>query len=189
VGVVTKPLAFVGALVFVALAFVAARTEPQEEFGFAPFAVRVEQGERGEGRGLQGAVDDARLADVVHLTSWTGTTTGVWLVVDVRMMTTENPSLAYATLRVGDRTWSASTRPGSRAMNSGGLEAGLPIAGSFVFELPAELRDDPHARTATVHLSENSDTRMITVIEVELDLTTLAYEPEFEITPRERFQW
>lgn len=188
-GVVTKPIAILAALGFVALAFVAARTEPQEEFGFAPFAVHVDPGEVGEGRGLQGVVDDARVADVVRLGSWTGTTTGIWLVVDTRMATTENPSLAYATLRVGERSWSASNRPGLGGMHSASLEPGLPMAGSFVFELPAEVLDEAAARHAVVQLADDGDTRLITVIEVGLDLTALAHEAELELAAKERTRW
>ena len=187
--VVTRPFAIVGALVLVALAFAVARTEPQEEFGFAPFAVRVQPGEVGEGRGLQGAVDGAVLADTVRLDGWTGETTGTWLVVRTRMATTENPSLAYATLRVGERTWVASNRPGSDAMHAAVLDPGMPIAGSFVFEIPADLVDEPAARTAIVRLADDGDTRLSTVIEAQLDLTQLAHESEFEIPPRERTWW
>jgi hypothetical protein len=179
----------VGALVLVVLAFAAARTEPQEELGFAPFAVRVGLGEVGEGRGLQAAVDEASLADVVRLRGWTGETTGVWLVVRTRMATTENPSLAFATLHVGERSWAASNRPGLYAMQSASLDPGLPIAGSFVFELPAELLDEAAARTAIVRLADDGDTRLITVVEVELDLTQLDHEAELEIAPRERTSW
>jgi hypothetical protein len=189
VAVLTKPLAIVGALLLVTLAFVAARTEPQEEVGFAPFAVRVQLGQVGEGRGLQGAVDDAVLADTVHLEEWTGTTTGTWLVVRTRMATTENPALAYATLHVGERTWVASNRPGSDAMHAAVLDPGLPFAGSFVFEIPADLVDEPAARHAIVRLADDGDTRLITVIQTELDLTALAHETELEIAPRERTAW
>jgi|GEM_PF-1485612 len=186
---VRRPFAIIGALALVALAFVVARTEPQEELGFAPFAVRVEPGELGEGRGLMGAVDGAVLADTVHLDDWTGTTNGVWLVVQTRMATTENPSLAYATLHVGERTWVASNRPGTDAMHAALLDPGLPFGGSFVFEVPAELVDEPAARTATVRLADDGDTRLITVIEVELDLTQLAHEAELEIDAKERISW
>lgn len=185
----TRSVAAGGALALVALAFVVARSEPQEEFGFAPFAVRVAQGEVGDGRGLQGVVDGAALADVVRLDDWTGETTGVWLVVQVRMATTENPSLAYATLHVGDRRWAASNRPGSDGMQSATLDPGLPIEGSFVFELPAELLDEPAARHATIRLADDGDTRLITVVEAELDLSALDHEAELEITPRERTRW
>lgn len=187
--VVTRPIAIVGALALVALAFVVARTEPQEELGFAPFAVRVEPGQVGEGRGLRGAVDDAVLADSVHLDDWTGATSGSWLVVQVRMEATENPTLAFATLHVGDRTWVASNRPGSDAMHSTVLDPGLPFAGSFVFEIPSELVEEAAARTAVVRLADGSDTRLRTVIEAELDLTVLEHETDFEIAPQERVWW
>lgn len=185
----TRPLAILTALALVALAFVVARTEPQEEFGFAPFAVRVPLGEVGEGRGLQAVVDDARLADVVRLDRWTGTTTGVWLVVETRMATTENPSLAYATLQLGERRWSASSRPGVGGMHSTNLEPGLPRSGSFVFELPSEALDEAAATRAVVRLADRGDTRLVTVIEVELDLTTLRHESEIDIARTERTRW
>jgi len=184
-----RPAAVLLALVMVALAFAVARTEPQEETGFAPFAVRVEPGQLGEGRGLQAGLDRALLADVVSLDDWTGETTGVWLVAEVRMATTENPSLAYATLHVGDRRWLASNRPGLGGMQSGPLDPGLPIAGTFVFEVPAELVDDPAAHHAVLRLADDGDTRLITVIEVELDLSALDHEPAHEIAPKERITW
>lgn len=188
-GAVTRPVAIVGALALVALAFLVARTEPQEELGFAPFAVQVPVGERGEGRGLQGAVDGALLADTVQLGDWTGETTGLWLVVQTRMATTENTSLGYATLQVGERSWAASNRPGSRGMQSVSLEPGLPMAGSFFFEVPADLLEDPAARSATVWLADDGDTRLITVVEVRLDLTALPHRTELEVAPKERITW
>jgi hypothetical protein len=187
--VVSRAGAVVVALVLVALAFVVSRTEPEEEVGFAPFAVRVPMGQVGEGRGLQGAVDGAVLADTVRLDDWTGETTGTWLVVRARMATTENPALGYATLHVGDRTWVASNRPGSDAMHAALLDPGLPVAGSFVFEIPAELVADPAARSAVVRLADDGDTRLITVIETQLDLTALEHDAEFEISPQERTWW
>ncbi len=188
-GRMTRTLRALVAVALVAAAFAVARTEPPEEVAFAPFVVRVEVGDVGEGRGLQGAVDGALLADEVTLDDWTGDTTGVWLVVHTRMATTENPSLAYATLDVGERRWTASTRPGLRAMNSAGLDAGLPMAGSFAFELPADVADQAAARSATLRLAAEGDPRLRTVIETELDLTELAHEGVFEIAPKERIRW
>jgi hypothetical protein len=40
-----------------------------------------------------------------------------------------------------------------------------------------------------VRLADDGDTRLITAIETELDLTALAHETEFEIAPRERTAW
>lgn len=184
-----RPLAILTALALVALAFLVARTEPQEELGFAPFAVRVGLGEVGEGRGLQAVVDDARLADLVRLERWTGTTTGVWLVVDTRMATTENPSLAHATVWVGERHWKASNRPGLGAMHATTLEPGLPQAGAFVFELPREVLEEAGATRAVVRLADSGDTRLITVIEVGLDLTALDHVGELELERTERTRW
>ncbi|MFT4029677.1 MAG: hypothetical protein QM675_07365 [Protaetiibacter sp.] len=185
----TRPLTIVAALVMVGLAFVAARTEPQAELVFSPFAVRVAEGERGEGRGLRASVDGATLADVVALDGWTGTTTGVWFVADVRMESTETPSLAYATVRVGERVWTTSLRPGLYAMQSASLDPGLPLAGSFIFELPEEVLDESAARHATLWLSTKDDTRLITVIEVELDLTGLDRVAELEVERRDFTRW
>lgn len=184
-----RPLAATIALLCVVLAFVVARTEPQENVGFGPFAVRVELGEVGEGRGLQGVVDGARFADVVSIGRWTGETRGVWFVVDVRMATTENPSLAYATLHVGERHWASSNRPGDGSLDGVVFEAGLPNQGAFVFEVPADLVDDPAARSARIQLADDLDTRLITVIEVELDLTQLEHTAELDVPSSERTQW
>ncbi|OJX69121.1 MAG: hypothetical protein BGO94_11190 [Micrococcales bacterium 72-143] len=188
-GAVTRPLAIAAALVLVGAAFAVARTEPQEDLVFAPFGVRVAEGERGEGRGLRAAVDGAALADVVVLDRWTGTTTGVWLLVDARMESTENPTLAYATVQVGERVWPTSLRPGIYAMQSASLDPGLPVAGTFVFELPEEVLDEAEARRATLRLSTKSDTRLITVVEVELDLTGLDRAAEVELERRELTRW
>ncbi len=178
-----------GALALLALAFLAARTEPSDDVTFAPFVVRVEAGQLGEGRGLQAAVDDAVLADEATLDDWTGETSGVWLVVATRMASTENGSLGYATLAVGERRWVASTRPGLAAMTSAYLEPGLPMAGSFLFELPGDIVDDPAARDAVVRLAGESDSRLRTVVEVGVDLTALAREPAVDVAPTERITW
>jgi hypothetical protein len=74
-------------------------------------------------------------------------------------------------------------------MHAAVLDPGMPIAGSFVFEIPADLVDEPAARTAIVRLADDGDTRLSTVIEAQLDLTQLAHESEFEIPPRERTWW
>lgn len=185
----TRPVRVAAALGLVALAFVVARTEPQDELTFAPFVVRVDPGEVGEGRGLQAVVDDAVLADEATLGSWTGETDGVWLVVSTRMATTESGSLGYATLAVGERQWDASSRPGLQAMSSALLDPGLPWSGAFLFELPADIADDPAARDATIRLAHDPDTRMRTVVEVGVDLTALPHEPIVDVAPKERITW
>lgn len=186
---VRGPLAVVLALLCVVAAFVVARTEPRENEGFGPFVVRVELGEVGEGRGVRGAVDAVRFADVVTLDSWVGETRGVWLIVDARLGTTENPSLGYATLQVGDRHWVSSNRPGRGSLDGAVFDPGLPMRGSFVFEVPADLADDPAARSARIQLADDLDTRLISVIEVELDLTELERTAELEVPTAERTRW
>jgi hypothetical protein len=186
---VIRSTAVIGAVALVVGAFAVARTEPAEELVFAPFTVHVAPGERGESRGLRAALEGARLADVVTLDRWTGTTTGVWLVVDARMEATENPSLAYATLQVGERVWPTSLRPGIYAMQSASLDPGLPVEGSFVFELPAEVLEEAAASHATLRLSTDGDTRLITVVEVDLDLASLDRTPEIELERRELTRW
>lgn len=188
-GVVSRSAVAVGAAALVAGAFAVALTEPAEEVAFAPFTAHVERGESGEGRGLRAAVEGARLADVVVLGRWTGTTTGVWLVVDARMETTENPALANATVQVGERVWTTSLRPGIGAMQSASLDPGLPVVGSFVFELPAEVLDEDAARHASVRLSTDGDTRLITVVEAELDLAQLDRTAELELERWELTRW
>lgn len=185
----TRPVRVVAALGLVALAFLVARTEPQDELTFAPFTVHVDQGELGEGRDLQAVVDDVMLADEVALGTWTGETEGVWLVVATRMATTENGSLGYATLEVGERRWTASTRPGLPAMSSASLDPGLPMAGSFLFELPPDIAHDPDARHAIVRLAQDSDARLRTVVETVVDLTAVSHEPFVEVAPKERIRW
>lgn len=184
-----KPVVALGAIGLVALAFAVARTEPGEDALTQPFATHVEPGERGEGRNVVAVVDGWQLADRVTLRSWTGETTGVWLVVDTRMGTVTRGKLAYAELRVGDRLWTPSLRAGLGSMQSTSLDAGLPMAGSFVFELPAELLEDPDAARAVLRLSTDSDPRMDSVVELELDLATLPREAEHEVAPSERTRW
>jgi len=188
VGLVSRPVAVVGSLVAVALAFVVARTEPDESLTFAPFAAHAEVGEVSHAEGLTAAVDDARLVDTLTLDRWVGETTGMWLVVDARMEPTRSPSLAHAALRVGDRRWTASPRPGVGAL-AGSIDPGLPLAGAVVFELPVELLDEPAARHAVVQLSIDGDTRLRPVLEVVLDLTSLPHVAEFEAPRTERVTW
>lgn len=178
-----------GAAVLLVLAFAVARTEPGEGVSFAPFVSRVEQGQLGEGRDVQAVVDRALLADEVELGSWTGETTGVWLVVDARMATTESPGLAAAELRVGDRMWRPSTRPSSGALQLTPLAAGLPMRGSLVFELPAELLEEPDAARAVLRLATDTDSRLQSVVELELDLAAMPREGRLELARAERVRW
>ncbi len=185
----TRLAAGAGAAALIVLAFAVARTEPGEGVSFAPFVSRVEQGQLGEGRDVQAVVDRAVLADVVEVGSWTGETTGVWLVVDARMATTESPGLAAAELRVGDRMWRPSTRPSSGALQMTALAAGLPMRGSFVFELPAELLAEPVAAHAVLQLATDTDSRLQSVVELELDLVAMPHEHRLELNRAERVRW
>lgn len=181
-----RALSVVGAVVLLAGAFAVTRTEPGEKVGFAPFAVHVEQGELGRGRNLEAVVDGVTLADRVVMDDWTGETSGVWLVVDVRMATTQFGTLAHADLFAGDRRWRPSSRPNIGAMQSTSLDAGLPMAGSFVFELPVELLRDDAGRHAALELSTRGDTRLDSVVRLDLDLTALPHEDVREVADAER---
>lgn len=184
-----KPATALGGIGLVALAFLVALSEPADETIFAPFATRAELGTRVSDGDLVVQVDAVRLADEVTLGSWTGTTTGVWLVVDVQLATEREPTMSYAELFVGDRRWRTSDRPSGGTMQATQAAPGLPQAGSFVFEIPAEVVDDPAGGSAVLRFATALDTRVREVVELGVDLGDLPHERELVIRRVERVIW
>jgi len=112
---------------------------PSDDAGRDAFVTEVAPGERGVGRNIAATVTDVRAASSITAESgWHAE--GHWLVVDLTAEATASQSsgiLGAATLRIGDRTFSATERgPDEMTLYRTQLVPGVPQHGSLLFELP-----------------------------------------------------
>lgn len=174
-----RALAWVaGAGCLVAAWFVASVT-PTDADAAAPFVVTAAVGEPAVGRTLSVTVLDARLADAVTgPRGWSAE--GSWLVVDLAAEAVDSEVsnlLGDARLVVGDREFRASERPDSMLRTP--LAVGIPRAGSIAFELPA----DALTGLAVLRISGDEDTRLDSLIELELTLDELEHTDATTLRP------
>jgi hypothetical protein len=167
-------------VLLVAAGFVIHST-PSDAERDAPIYVTGAIGDHLAGRNIGATVTDVRLADVVSTESWSGETAGVWVVVDVsaEAVETETAALLNVSLVIGDRTYSASTRPGLDTIANQALSVGIPIGGPVMFEVPA----DALTADAKVRISQSSDPRGDSVLEIPVDLSSLDIEPTLATEP------
>jgi len=168
---VRRGVGIVAGLGLLAAAFGVAFTTPGDDAMQAPFPVTGGLGDRIESTYLVVRAHDAQLAHEVVLDGWTGTTAGIWLVVDTTLgARTESLSLG-AELTVAGVRYRATQRVDN--LDGQALVAGLPISGPFLIELPADILDDPGARSAVLRLGPGFGLRLDSVVEITLDLTAL----------------
>jgi hypothetical protein len=139
----------------------------------APLYVNGAVDERLVGRNIAATVTSVTLADEVTTSrGWTGTTEGVWVVVDAsaEAVTDENGALLYAWLVIGDATYSASPRPGLGTLANSALSVGIPASGPIMFEVSREAAASVDAATAHVQFAVSNDPRADSLINVEVDL-------------------
>jgi hypothetical protein len=168
---VRRGVALAAGLGLLAAGFLVAAGKPGDEFLHAPFATRGQVGDRLESHYLVVRALDAQLAHEVVLDGWTGTTSGLWLVVDMRLGSrTESMSLG-AELLVGEVRYDPTTRVDN--LDGQALDAGLPVSGPILIELPKHVLDDPGAHSAVLRLGPGFDMRLDSAVEIDLDLTAL----------------
>ena len=149
---------------------------PDDEPMQAPFVTAVDEREVGVGRAFEATVTGARLGDRAVAGGWSAE--GTWLVVDLEAQARfekEGAVLGWVGLTIDGVTYRASERPTS--MLGAGLAAGLPKEGSVAFELPADLAD----AVGTVQIALNGETRLDSVVEWTVDLSTLPHTGDVEL--------
>jgi hypothetical protein len=171
---VRRPAVVLLTTVLIAAAFALRLTQPSDEQQQGPFVAAAVFGQRVEGRDLTFIAQDAHLADRVTSATWTGETDGVWLVVDATIGSKLGVAVPYATLTIGDLRYTSSDRPDDAALGAP-IDAGMPQAGSFVFELPASALEGPAATHAVARFATAYRVRLDSVIDLTLDLTALEH--------------
>ena len=161
-----------GLIVILVIAGVVAHTAPDRDQREAAIPVRGQVGETLTGRNIRATVDDVRVARSVEAANgWAGPTTGVWVVVDasVEARVAEH-SLGYARLKVGDVSYSASTRPDRGTIASSILTPGIAWTGPLMFELPLPLVSSDAARDVELQLAVDADPRADSMLVMPVDL-------------------
>jgi hypothetical protein len=171
-----------GLVVILLIAGVVAHTTPDDAQQQAPIPVRGQLGETLSGRNIVATVDGVRVAESVEAgNGWVGSTAGVWVVVDATVEArVDEFTLGYARLKVGDTSYSASTRPGDGTIAERGLSVGIPWTGPLMFELPAALVSSDAARTVELQLAVNSDPRADSLLVMPVDLAAIEIEKVVE---------
>lgn len=170
-----------GMAMLVAAWFVAWITPDGEERITDPFSVSAGIGERVEAGNLGVQVHSATMTEGVVFDGWRAG--GTWLVVslDAWLTQKEAATIGRAYLTVGDRTFTASERPGNydmaAALNGGSLHVGVPRSGGLAFEIPTDAAGPATLRLAAggdlSALSANDNLAGDAVITLELDLSQL----------------
>jgi hypothetical protein len=172
-----------GLVVILVIAGVVAHTTPSREQQEAAIPVHGQLGETLEGRNIRATVNDVRVAESVEASNgWTGPTSGIWVVVDasVEARVTDLATLGYARIKVGDVTYSASTRPDTATIAETGLNVGIPWTGPLMFELPLSLVSSDAARHAELQLAVSNDPRADSMLVMPLDLHAIDIDAVIE---------
>jgi len=169
-----------GLVVILMIAGVVSHTTPSVAEKQGPIVVDGELGEPAAGRNILATVDAVRIARTVEASNgWAGGTSGVWVVVDASVearVDDLDPTLGHARLRVGDTTFSASTRPGDATIAATGLSIGIAWTGPLMFELPLDVVESAAGADAELQLAVDSDTRVDSMIVIPVDLNALEVE-------------
>lgn len=162
-----------------------AATTPSEADWEQPFAVQASIGEPFAGRNIAVTIHGATVTDRVFDDRWSSTPGSLWVVVDASaaVVRTESSALiGRAALVVGDRRYTASTRPDAFMLNGVALSIDVPTRGLLAFELPADALNDVGAKRARLELAMNADPRLDSMIVTTIDLTSQPTRAEIELT-------
>lgn len=139
-----------------------------------PFVTVATLDEEASARSFAVTVTEVRAAHtVIDAEGWSAE--GTWLLVDLEaaaQIMQEGTSLRVATLTIGERTFSATDR--GTTFYRQGLVTGVPRSGSLAFELPADVLGEQ----ATLRLGATGNPVLDGVIEMRIDLATLAVASE-----------
>jgi hypothetical protein len=173
-----------------AVAGVVAHTAPGDAEWQAPITVLGAIGDETSGRNITATVTGVRLADeVVAANGWSGSTEGVWVVVDASVaaaVSDYGALLRAARLQIGDTLYSASSRPDLGTIAGQSLTTGIPLTGPLMFEVPRDILQTDAAADAEVQLGLDADVRVDSLIVVPVDLGSLPVEESIET---ERPEW
>ncbi|MGE3193575.1 MAG: hypothetical protein AB7K08_08930 [Microbacteriaceae bacterium] len=147
-------------------------TKPSDEELQGPFVTYAGFGEQVEGRDLTWEAEDAYLADRLTAPGWTGETDGIWLVIEGTIGSKLGITTPDVSVRVGERIYEASDRPGDAVLGDS-LDAGLPQAGAFAFELPRSVLESEEGTHVTARIANGFRVRLDSAIDMVLDLTQL----------------
>ncbi|QYF75054.1 hypothetical protein [Cryobacterium sp. PAMC25264] len=169
-----------------ALAALVLHTTPSREAQQASIVVPGVIGEPASGRNIRATVYSAAVAEEVTTgNGWAGATPGLWVVVELTVeavVDDKAASLGTAVLRVGDVSFSASSRPQDSTVADMRLATGIPVSGPLLFEVPATVVHSTAASTATLELAIDSDPRVDSLLVVPVDLTDLVVQHELELS-------
>jgi len=182
---VRRGLAVPAGIGLLLLAFGIAYTAPDDERAQAPFATRGTVGEELVARHHVATVHEVSLADRVEIDDWQGTTSGVWLVVDATLAARVETVTVVSSVFVGGVRYAGSSRPGIDTLDGRVADAGFPLRGAMLVELPRDILDVPAARAAVLRISGGGDARLDGVIELVLDLTTLEHVDRVQLSAPE----
>lgn len=166
-----RSLGILGGLGLLALAFGVTFTTPTEDQTQAPFAVTGGLGEQLVSGHLVLTVHEATLAREAEVGTWVGTSSGIWLALDLTVEGRVDRTSVGANLYVDGIRYPASPRPDS--LDGTAVDAALPVSGPLLFEVPADILETPGARDAVVRLGSGLDMRLDSVTELHFDLTAL----------------
>ena len=180
-----RALAVPAGIGLVLLAFGMGLSVPDESVIEAPFATTGEFGDELVSQHHVVTVHDATLARVVDLGGWEGTTAGVWLVVDATIAGRVDRATVETDVFLGAARYPGTRRAGTDVVDGRVADAGFPVTGSILVELPADVRDRPGATSARLRISSGYDVRLDSVVELTIDLTRLEAHDRLELdTPR-----
>ncbi|MBO9627588.1 MAG: hypothetical protein J7484_14605 [Microbacterium sp.] len=168
------------AVALVAGAWAVTVLAPSDNAGADAFTMRTTVGERVEGRNIAATVLDVRAArSIVSESGWRAD--GTWLLVDLSADAGVSQSqglLTTATLRIGERTFSASERgPDEMSIYREQLVPGVPMTGSLLFELP----DDALVGHGTLRFATSTKPWGDSIVELDIDLDALHVTPEITV--------
>ena len=180
-------LALLAGLGLVVAAWGVMRIAPSTETVQAAVVVRVDVGERGDGRDITATVFDVVIAESLTdddaFEPWNGETTGQWIVVEASAGTLVRGGSLNVELFVDGLTVDGSGRPPlGTSLQTAPLEPGIDVSGWVAFEVPA---DRPLPATATIRFASGIDARLDTVIEVRLDLANADRVEQFVLPETE----
>lgn len=173
-----------GLAAILGVAGVVAHLTPEGDDWQEPVAVPGVVGERAEGYNLAATVSSAELADALDAgNGWTGETPGAWVVIELtaEAVRDDTGALLFASLRIGDATYTASERSRDATLYRTGLATGIPVSGPVLFEVPAAALEA--GEPADLRLAATDDPRLDSLITVPIDLASLEHRPVRELPP------
>lgn len=176
-----RALHWAAAAALVAAAWGLHAVTPPGTIAAEPFLVDARIGEPAEGRNLRVIVNEVRAASKVTEPRSGWYAEGRWVVVEFEAEATESEQLAslgVMQLRLGDRTYRASERPGPGFGPGARLSVGLPRDISAAFELP---EDAGGIAELEIAYGAAGDPRADSLVVMPIDLEALEVRPEVEL--------